>query len=86
MPTSWESPVPFELAVIIPTLNEAGNIKPLLERLEHALQGIDWEVIFIDDDSIDGTADILRQIAHEHLNVRCLHRIGRRGLSSAYFS
>ena len=75
--------MPFELAVIIPTLNEAGNIKPLLERLEHALQGIDWEVIFIDDDSIDGTVDIIRQIAHEHLNVRCLHRIGRRGLSSA---
>ncbi len=83
MPTSWESFVPFELAVIIPTLNEAGNIKPLLERLEQALQGIDWEVIFVDDDSIDGTADTIRQIAHERLHIRCLRRIGRRGLSSA---
>ncbi|ETX08528.1 MAG: hypothetical protein ETSY2_04870 [Candidatus Entotheonella gemina] len=75
--------MPFELAVIIPTLNEAGNLKPLLERLEHALRGIDWEVIFVDDDSIDGTVELLRQMAHDHVHVRCLRRIGRRGLSSA---
>lgn len=72
-----------ELAVIIPTLNEAANVPALLERLEKVLAGIDWEVIFVDDDSPDGTADLVRRISHEKPRVRVLQRIGRRGLSSA---
>lgn len=72
-----------ELAVIIPTLNEAANVPALLERLEKVLAQVEWEVIFVDDDSPDGTADLVRRISHENPRVRVLQRIGRRGLSSA---
>jgi len=72
-----------ELALIIPTLNEAGNIRPLVQALEVALAGLSWEVVFVDDDSVDGTPDVLRALALERPNVRYLHRIGRRGLASA---
>lgn len=72
-----------ELTLVIPTLNEQGNIRPLLERLGKVLHSIDWEVIFVDDDSTDGTADHIRRISQLQPNVRVLQRIGRRGLSSA---
>ena len=72
-----------ELALIIPTLNECDNVIELLGRLQAALTGIRWEVIFVDDDSRDGTQEVLRELARSWPNVRCLVRIGRRGLSSA---
>ncbi len=72
-----------ELAVVIPTFNERDNISPLLDRLKVALESLSWEAIFIDDDSPDGTADLLREIAQQHPHVRVIHRIGRRGLTSA---
>jgi dolichol-phosphate mannosyltransferase len=74
---------PVELSLVIPTLNESANIKPLLERLDRALTGISWEVLFVDDDSTDGTAALIRKIGRVRPNVRVLHRIRRRGLSSA---
>jgi len=74
---------PAELCVVIPTLNERDNVPVLVERLDAALAGIAWEAIFVDDDSPDGTADVVRRIARERGNIRCLQRIGRRGLSSA---
>ena len=73
----------YDLAIVLPTFNERGNVGPLVDRLEKALVGIHYEVIFVDDDSPDGTADAVRRIAERHDNVRVLHRIGRRGLSSA---
>lgn len=72
-----------ELAVVVPTFNEYDNIEPLLHRLEAALKGVAWEVIFVDDDSPDGTANLLRGIAEQNPQVRVLLRIGRRGLTSA---
>jgi dolichol-phosphate mannosyltransferase len=78
-----EADAQTELAVVVPTFNERENIAPLLERLNAALTGIRWEVIFVDDDSPDGTADALRQVAQRSRNVRVIRRIGRRGLSSA---
>jgi dolichol-phosphate mannosyltransferase len=74
---------PVELCVVIPTLNERDNVSVLVERLNVALAGIAWEAIFVDDDSSDGTADVVRGIARSQTNVRCLQRLGRRGLSSA---
>ncbi|MBN2369144.1 MAG: glycosyltransferase family 2 protein [Vicinamibacteria bacterium] len=71
------------LTVVIPTLNERGNVDPLLERLRRTLAGVDWEAIFVDDDSSDGTAERLREIAETDARVRCLQRIGRRGLAGA---
>ena len=72
-----------ELAVIVPTFNEKDNVVELISRLEATLQGVDWEVIFVDDDSPDGTSEVVRNISQSKPNVRCIHRIGRRGLSRA---
>jgi dolichol-phosphate mannosyltransferase len=73
----------YELAVVLPTFNESKNVHPLLECLEKALVGIRYEVIFVDDDSPDGTAAVVRNQAKGRDNIRVIHRIGRRGLSSA---
>jgi dolichol-phosphate mannosyltransferase len=78
--TAWTG---RDLAVVVPTLNESANVPVLVARLHDVLAGIDWEVVFVDDDSRDGTADIVRGIAQRDPRVRCLQRIGRRGLSSA---
>jgi dolichol-phosphate mannosyltransferase len=72
-----------DLTVVVPTFNERDNIGPLLERLDRVLAGIAWEAIFVDDDSPDGTAEAVRTIARRDRRVRCLQRVGRRGLSSA---
>ncbi len=71
------------LAIVIPTFNEAVNVPLLVARLDAALAGRQWEAIFVDDDSPDGTADAARAIARTDGRVRVLQRIGRRGLSSA---
>ncbi|MEM7212311.1 MAG: glycosyltransferase family 2 protein [Pseudomonadota bacterium] len=72
-----------DLAVIVPTLNERGNVEPLLARLESVLVDVSWEVVFVDDDSQDGTADLLLRLQRDLPHVRVVRRIGRRGLSSA---
>jgi len=72
-----------ELAIIVPTFNERDNVRPLLDRLQRALGGVAYEVIFVDDDSPDGTAGVVREIALRESRIRVLHRIGRRGLASA---
>lgn len=74
---------PLELAVVLPTYNERANIRPMIARLEAALAGIAWEAVFVDDDSRDGTAEELRQVAQADRRVRVIQRIGRRGLASA---
>ena len=73
----------LELAVIVPTLNERENVLPLIARLEDSLAGIEWEVVFVDDDSPDATAELCRQLGRGNPRVRVLQRIGRRGLASA---
>jgi dolichol-phosphate mannosyltransferase len=75
--------VPPELTVVVPTFNEKENVAPLVELIIQVLQDIRWEVIFVDDDSPDGTSQVVRGIALNDIRVRCLQRIGRRGLSSA---
>jgi dolichol-phosphate mannosyltransferase len=72
-----------ELAIVVPTLNEAANIETLLTKIETALAGIRWEIIFVDDDSQDRTRDVIVQRCRVDPRVRLVHRIGRRGLSSA---
>jgi len=72
-----------ELSVIVPTFNERSNVHELVRRLSEVLAGISWEVLFVDDDSPDGTADAVRELAQRDAHVRCVHRVGRRGLSSA---
>lgn len=73
----------LELAIIVPTYNERENIAPLVERLKRVLDGVWWEAIFVDDDSPDGTADIVRRLGSADPQIRVVQRIGRRGLASA---
>ena len=74
---------PLELSIIVPTFNERDSVAELSARLDAALSGIAWEVVFVDDDSPDGTLDVLAALARSDGRVRYIHRIGRRGLSSA---
>ena len=73
----------LDLAVILPTYNERNNLRTMVTRLDSALKGLNWEVIYVDDNSPDGTADEARAVAQEDCRVRIVHRIGRRGLASA---
>jgi dolichol-phosphate mannosyltransferase len=72
-----------ELAIVVPTFNERDNILPLLDKIEAALPGVAWEVVFVDDDSKDGTPAVVAGRCRVDPRVRMIRRIGRRGLSSA---
>ncbi len=78
-----EPAAPLEVAVVVPTFNERENVKELIARVERALRGISWEMIFVDDDSPDETSAEIKAIAARDSRIRCIRRIGRRGLSSA---
>ena len=71
------------LSVVVPTFNERDNVTKLYRKLEATLDGIAWEVVFVDDNSPDGTWDVVRALARQDGRVRCIRRIGRRGLSGA---
>ncbi len=71
------------LTVIVPCYNERANVAPMVAALDAALAGLAWEVVFVDDDSPDGTSAEAKRIAQSDPRVRCIRRIGRRGLSSA---
>ncbi len=71
------------LTVIVPTLNERDNIEPLVALLSSAMPSTAWEAIFVDDDSPDGTSQRVRALARHNPRIRCLQRIGRRGLATA---
>ncbi len=74
-----------KLALVIPTLNEAGNIAPLLNRVRGAMTHVplDYELIVVDDDSSDGTADVAQDYSKRHPQVRVFVRKGERGLAGA---
>jgi len=72
-----------QLSVVIPTFNERDNVVTLFRRLEKTLAGIPFEAVFVDDNSPDGTWQVLRALSREDGRVRCVRRIGRRGLSGA---
>ncbi|HEY8575734.1 MAG TPA: glycosyltransferase family 2 protein [Devosia sp.] len=79
-PVSYHPP---QLAVIVPSYNERDNIELLYEKVALALSGTPWEMIVVDDDSPDGTADLVNELSRVYANIRCLRRFGRRGLASA---
>jgi dolichol-phosphate mannosyltransferase len=74
---------PLQLSVIVPTFNERDNVELLFHKLEAALRGVAWEVVYVDDNSPDGTWQKVRELASRDPRVRCIRRIGRRGLSGA---
>jgi dolichol-phosphate mannosyltransferase len=71
------------LSVVVPTFNERDNVTALYRKLETTLRDVAWEVVFVDDNSPDGTWDVVRALARRDSRVRCVRRIGRRGLSGA---
>jgi dolichol-phosphate mannosyltransferase len=72
-----------ELAVVIPTYNERENVAPIVDLLKETLDGISFELIFVDDNSPDGTAAAARALGETDRRVRCIRRVGRRGLAGA---
>lgn len=78
------SPSPV-LALVIPTLREAGNIQVLLGRIRASLDacGVAYEVIVVDDHSGDGIEAIVAEIARNDPHVRCIVRTGEHGLAGA---
>ncbi len=76
---------PFKTSVIVPTYNEKENIATLVEQL--VALPVDVEVIVVDDNSPDGTGEIVDALAEEHPGrVHCLHREGKLGLGTAYIA
>ena len=73
----------FDLTVVVPTLNEAKNIPILYASLHVALEGVEWELVVVDDNSNDGSPALLVEMANRHSNFRFLRRFGRIGVSSA---
>ncbi len=93
-PTQARSPIPAagirlasgpgpELTIVVPTFNEQGNVVALVARLDQVLEGLSWQVIFVDDNSPDGTARVVKDLAATDCRIQCLHRVGRRGLAGA---
>jgi dolichol-phosphate mannosyltransferase len=72
-----------ELSVVIPTFNERDNVAQIVKQLQDVLVGQSWEVVFVDDNSPDGTAAEARSIGQHDHRVRCVRRLGRRGLAGA---
>ncbi|WP_426441979.1 glycosyltransferase family 2 protein [Bradyrhizobium genosp. P] len=73
----------LQLSVVVPTFNERDNVTVLYRRLDATLKDVSWEVIFVDDNSPDGTWDVVRGLSRQDSRVRCIRRVGRRGLSGA---
>ena len=73
----------FDLTIVSPTFNEKANVRPLIAKLDAALKGVAWQVIFVDDNSPDGTAEEVKAVAQADSRVQCIRRVGRRGLAGA---
>jgi dolichol-phosphate mannosyltransferase len=72
-----------ELGIVLPSYNERDNIVPVLDGLRKVLASVPYEVILVDDDSEDGTADYARTVAADFPELRVIQRINRGGLASA---
>ncbi|WP_439575226.1 glycosyltransferase [Phreatobacter sp.] len=75
--------LPPELTVVVPSFNERDNVPELARRLDSVLAGIAWEMIVVDDDSPDGTSAVVKDLAGRDPRIRCIRRVGRRGLAGA---
>ncbi len=73
----------LRVSIVLPTYNERDNIEPLLAQLLLLKQHVDLEILVVDDDSADGTAELIRQLAHHEPALRLIRRVGRAGLASA---
>src|SRR6266849_2320627 len=74
-----------KFALVVPTLNEAQNIVTVLDRAREALSQLPvaWEILVVDDNSTDGTAETVRRYSESHAGIRVLERRGQKGLAGA---
>jgi len=74
----------FKFSIVVPTYNEAGGIERLITTLTELFKtnALDGEIVVVDDNSPDGTGDIVDRLERAGFPVRCLHRPGKLGLSS----
>ena len=72
------------LTVVVPTFNEAANVPLLVERVALTLVGLSWELVFVDDNSPDDTSAIAKKLGQRDARIRCIRRVGRRGLAGAF--
>lgn len=74
-----------ELSIVLPTYNEKDNLQAIVKEIlnEFKNNSINGEIIIVDDNSPDGTGKIADRICRKNSKVRVIHRIGRKGLSSA---
>ena len=73
----------LRVSIVLPTYNERGNIEPLLAQLLPLQQLYNLEILVVDDDSADGTAELVRHLAQAEPRLRLIRRVGRSGLASA---
>jgi len=73
-----------KLSLIIPTYNERDNLPILLERVHKALDGVDHEVIIVDDNSPDGTWMVAEQFSQKFGNIKVVRRFRKMGLATAF--
>lgn len=71
-----------KLSVVVPTFNESGNVENLVNQIGSALNGIDYDIVFVDDSS-DNTPEILEKLSRENMHVKYEHREGESGLATA---
>lgn len=71
------------ISIIAPTFNEAGNVIPFIERTRVALRDADWEIIFVDDNSADGTAQKIFDYGTDDPRIRIITRLQDRGLAKS---
>ena len=83
MQSSSGPPSAQRLSIVLPTYNERGNIEPLLAQLLPLKRFYQLEILVVDDDSPDGTAELVRELAQREPSLRLIRRVGRAGLASA---
>ena len=71
------------ISIVIPTFNEIRNISEIINRLLVLDLSSNIEILIVDDNSSDGTADKVRELVHNEKRIRLINRVGRSGLSSA---
>ena len=71
------------LSIVLPTFNEGGSIRQVIESLLRLGTDHPLEILVVDDDSRDGTPDLVRVLARKDPRIRIIQRVGRSGLASA---